>query len=160
MNEVKEFLKALATDPKAKELRKGMKEPASTEEAAEQYITIAEKMGFSVTKESILEFLTVMEKKQQAQAAKAQNEIKAALNEDDLESVAGGVEGKNENNSGCESTTKSAEEEWCWFSDACNYVVNYYETTLPELKFTDWQKCADLGHIWTEVEICDNLTNI
>ena len=85
--------------------------------------------------------MNAREKIQQAQTAKAEGEIKTALNEDDLESVAGGVDGEEggekTNNIGCESTTKSAEEEWCWFSDACNYVVNYYEMNLPALDFPD-----------------------
>ena len=49
MNEVKEFLKAFAMTSKAKELRKGMKEPESTEDAAEQHLIIADKMGFNIT---------------------------------------------------------------------------------------------------------------
>ena len=57
MSEIKDFLETLGKDPKAKELLKGLKEPANTEEAAEQYLVIAEKLGCSVTKESILGFL-------------------------------------------------------------------------------------------------------
>ena len=128
MSEVKDFLKALNENPKAKELIKAAKEPANAEEAAALYADIAEKAGICVSKETIQEFLKNKESRQQEVTAKAEGLVKAALGEDDLESVAGG--GQDER---CSSTFDKGE--WCWFSDSCSYVISYYDdipdSTLP-----------------------------
>jgi len=157
MNEIKEFLKAIVTDPRAKELLKGMKEPATTEEAVEQYVMIAKKLGLSISREAILEYVSIREKVQQKQTAKAESEVKTALDEDALDSVAGGGDG---DNSGCDSTTKDADEEWCWFSDACNHVVTFYETVPnePNYQYSTWDMCDDnAGDFWVEVIKCSSL---
>ena len=91
MNEADVFLKALRTDPKAKELLKESGEPANAEEAAEQYAAIAEKLGFDVKKENILRFLNAKEKLHQAQTMNAESAVKEALDEEALDSVAGGA---------------------------------------------------------------------
>ena len=54
--------------------------------------------------------------------------LKEALDEAALDNVAGG-----EKLDGCESTADSGE--WCWFSDSCSLVINYYDkkaTNIPE----------------------------
>ena len=128
MNEIKEFLKALTSDPRAKELLQGMKEPASMEETAEQYGIIAEKLGFSISRENILEYLNIREKMQKEQTANAEGAVKTALSEEDLQSVAGGIY------TNCSSTSQPADKEWCWFSDACHYVINFYEDDHPPVQ--------------------------
>lgn len=120
MSEVKDFLKALNENPKAKELIKAAKEPANADEAAALYADIAEKAGICVSKETIQEFLKNKESRQQEVTAKAEGLVKAALGEDDLESVAGGVQDER-----CSSTFDRGE--WCWFSDSCSYVISYYD---------------------------------
>ena len=159
MNEGKEFLKAIATDPKAKELLKGLKEPATAEEAAEQYGIIAEKLGLNVSRETILEYVNIREKMQQKQTAKAESEVKTALDENELDSVAGGGDGAD---NGCDSTTKDADEEWCWFSDACNYVISFYEKIPAEQNYgyTTWDMCKNKeGDYWLEVDKCPEQYN-
>ena len=122
MNELKEFLNALAANPKARDLLKEMKEPASMEEAAAMYADIAEKAGISVSKDTIREFLASKEKAQQEATARAAEAVKESLTDADLDTVAGG-EGPN---SGCASTF--VPHEWCWFSDSCAYIINDYSS--------------------------------
>ena len=121
MNEADVFLKALHTDPKAKELLKESGEPANAEEAAEKYAAIAEKLGFDVTKEHLMRFLDAKEKVYQAQAAKAATAVKEALDEDALDSVAGGAG----DNPECSSTFSP--HEWCWVSDSCSWAISTYD---------------------------------
>ena len=119
MNEAKDFLKTLSQNPKAVEMLKAAGEPASIEEAAALYADVAAQTGISVNKESIQSILDAKEKIQKEKTAKAENAVKEALNESDLESVAGGVVYTN-----CEAEASS--EEWCWFSDACDFAWNFY----------------------------------
>ena len=72
-------------------------------------------------KEYFTSFLQVKEKIQQEKAAKAEESMKTALDENDLEHVAGGT-GKN---AGCDSTY--TEDEWCWFSDSCSLLISDYD---------------------------------
>ena len=97
---------------------KAAKEPANAEEAAALYADIAEKAGICVSTETIQEFLKNKESRQQEVTAKAEGLVKAALGEDDLESVAGGA------NEGCDDT--HTDGEWCWFTDSCSYIITYY----------------------------------
>ena len=137
MSEVKDFLKALNENPKAKELIKAAKEPANAEEAAALYADIAEKAGIAVSKETIAAFLKGKEENQQQATAKAEGAVKAALNEDDLENVAGG--GKDER---CDSTFDRGE--WCWFSDSCSYVISYYDDKqTKKITFEDSEDGTD-----------------
>ena len=120
MNEVREFLTALGKDPRAKELLKGKKEPANTEEAAEQYLSIAEKLGYKVTKEDILVFLNKQEQFLREKAEKAESAVKTALDEEALDLVAGGTG----DNPGCAETFSPGE--WCWITDSCSTIINGY----------------------------------
>ncbi len=138
-----------------KALLKGLKEPKSTEEAAEQYAEVAKKAGYDLKKEAILNVLKAKEKVQKAITEKAENTVKVAINEKELETVAGGgeIEGGT-----CESTFDYGE--WCWVSDSCAVVINSYtgekgvdpmicvnNTTnlhLPELEGPgDWESWRD-----------------
>ena len=114
MGDIKKFLKTLATDPKARELLKGSS--ASTiEEIAKVYAGAAKELGFQVEKAELVKFLEAEEKYSKEKAAKAEQTVKEALNEDELETVAGG---------GCADTF--APGEWCFFTDSCSVVINYY----------------------------------
>ena len=115
MADIRGFFK----DPRVKEKLKGMREPGTVEEAAEQYSAIAQETGISVSREDLLSFLKAKEKTQMEKAAKAEESVKEALDEDALDAVAGG-----QKISGCESTADIGE--WCWFSDSCAVLINDY----------------------------------
>ena len=115
---MKDFLKEFSQNPKAQELIRGVKEPATPEEAAVMYADIAEKAGVSVSKDTLQKLLTAKENAQQEATAKAEGAVKQALGENDLEAVAGGA------NPGCDDTHDPGE--WCWFTDSCEYVIIYY----------------------------------
>ncbi len=119
MADIREFFKALEADPKAKAKLKGMQEPGTAEEAAEQYLAIAQDMGIAVSREDMTAFLKAKEQAQREKAAKAEEKVKEALDEDALENVAGG-----QKIGGCESTADIGE--WCWFSDSCAVLINDY----------------------------------
>ena len=61
MEEIRKFIKTLRSNPAALEMIQSAEEPANTEEAAEQYGAIAEKLGISVSKENILKYLNAKE---------------------------------------------------------------------------------------------------
>ena len=134
MEETKKFLQAISTDPKAKELMKGMKEPENVREAAALYKEVAKKLGYSLTKNDIIAMLTFMEKNQQEQTAKTEGSVKEALDESTLDVVAGGQKIE-----GCESTADIGE--WCWFSDSCSVVINYYDNSDKEVNvdYSSWE---------------------
>ena len=125
MSEMKDFLTALVKNPEAKELLKGLKEPSGAEEAAELYADIAAKTGTSISKDAILAILKEKEAIQQARSAKAEGAVRQALEENDLESVAGGA------NPGCDDTHSPGE--WCWFTDSCEFVISYYDNPACKL---------------------------
>ena len=125
MDEMKDFLKKLCENPKAQELISQAKEPAGMEEAAAMYADIAEKAGISVSKDTLQQFLTTKEKAQQEATGKAEGAVKQALGENDLESVAGGSRDPR-----CQDTFET-EGEWCWFTDACDFVISYYDENSP-----------------------------
>ena len=121
MSQAKEFLKALVTDAKAKELLKNMKEPSTVEEAADEYIGLAKELGFAdVTKENILAFLKAEEKNLKEKAEKNAELVREPLDDKDLEAVSGGTDG-------CQDTFRPGE--WCTITDSCSYVIRYYDGT-------------------------------
>ena len=121
MSNIKDFLKTLHENPEAKKLIQEAKEPGSIAEAAGLYADIAEKTGISVSRETIQALLEEKEKLQQAITAEAENVVKEALDENDLETVAGGA------NPGCDDT--HTDGEWCWFTDSCSYLITFYDGT-------------------------------
>ena len=154
MANITEFFKALETDPKAKEKLKGMKEPDSAEEAAEQYFAIAQDLGISVSREDVTALLKANEKAHREKAAKAEEKVKEALDESALDAVAGG-----QKIDGCESTADLGE--WCWFSDSCDFLINGYDSssggagsnTFPDstqMAGPDYMDPATGDTIWTE----------
>ena len=135
MTPVKDFLDRLTTDPQVKELMKGMKEPANTEEAADQYVAVAAKIGMTLSREQILGFLKAKEGFQQSLTAKAEEQVeKAALSEESLDAVAGGMQ-----HAECGSTF--LDDEWCWFSDHCSVVITSYND-VSGLSYEDTH-CAE-----------------
>ena len=121
MEEIKKFFETLKTNPKGKELLTAAKEPATLEEAADLYVGIAEKLGVSLSKENMIKFLQAREKYQQAISEKAEGAVKEALEEKDLDTVAGGAGGATQ----CADTF--APGEWCFITDSCAFVINYYD---------------------------------
>ena len=115
MNPIDEFLKALGS-PKAKELMQGIKEPSNVEEAADKYLALAEKLGFSLRKEDILSFLKNREQAAQALAGKAEQAVNKALDEADLDGVAGG---------NILEPFKTSKD--CRFSNACERTINCFD---------------------------------
>ena len=60
--EIKEFLKTLTADPKARELLKSRKEPKDGRKAVRQYAEIAKELGLSVPQKGLEAFLALKEK--------------------------------------------------------------------------------------------------
>ena len=133
------FMKTLVSDPKAKELLKGLKEPANVEEAAERYASIAHQIGMDVKKEDIASCLKKAEEAKQSVAAKAEEAVKKALGDSDLDAVAGGAA------TNCADTF--APGEWCFFTDSCSVVINYYDD--PMIAPHDEQCAKDAYYIDT-----------
>ena len=129
MNEVKEFLKILNTDPKTRELLRQTKEATSAEEAADQYVIIAKKLGMNLPKDQILTFLKNEEKFQKQRTSSAD---KVVLSENEMNVVAGGTgpeifddQYEADTVGFCASSFKRGE--WCWFSDSCSTLINFYD---------------------------------
>ena len=140
MGGINEFLLALKQDDRAKELLKNHPKPESDEEAAGVYASIAEKMGFQVTKEDIVEGLKGLEK---IQRTKTDADVKQALDEDALEQVAGGGADPR-----CSDTFSRGE--WCWFTDSCSYVINSYS----DQSYAKVTEEIIGGEEWTVIDDC------
>ena len=133
MNELKELLAKLKKDPKAIELLKAAKEPATIDEAADLYVSIGNQLGIKVSREAVLAYMKSRQALQQKVTENAEKNVKKALDEEDLDAVAGGGE------LACASTYDHSGE-WCWVSDSCSMVINYYDTptgTTPYTSMTD-----------------------
>ena len=85
-----ELLKKLKEDPKAKELLDGLKNTASADDVISCYAQIAAKLGYDITAEEIREVVNQEEARRKSETEKATSDIQA-LNDDDVENVAGGV---------------------------------------------------------------------
>ena len=120
-----ELLKKLKEDPKAKELLDGLKNTASADDVITCYAQIAAKLGYDITAEEIREVVNQEEARRKSETEKATSDIQA-LNDDDVENVAGGVYWLK---------TRYAREEGCrydftdddctWF-DACEKAFTIY----------------------------------
>ena len=156
MNEVKELIRKLATDPKGKELLGAAKEPKTMEEAADMYLGFAKELGVEVSREEILAFLQLKEKNQQEAAAKAEESVKMTLDDAALDKVAGGS-----TYTLCDETFNAGE--WCWASDSCSLVITCY-TPEPVKEGADdnmWPKFSfnDSDDDFTEVIFNPNAGN-
>ena len=143
MNDINNFVKAFSENPEARKMMSEAKEPANAAEAAELYAEIAEKAGISVTRETVQKLLEEKEKNQKAATAKAESAVKEALTLKDLDAVAGGVQDPT-----CGSSYSPGE--WCWFSDSCSVVINYYndhDITQTQIVHID-------DYEWTLVDDC------
>lgn len=124
MEQAREFLRALRTDPKAKELLSDRLVPESDAEASEVYAEIAGKLGYALTAEQIAAEAESMAQELLAASAEAEDDAKE-LDPQALELVAGGDDDcKNHQHYSCSSTFEDGE--WCWFSDACEAIINKY----------------------------------
>ena len=124
-----QFLETLRNDPKAKEIMKGMKKPENDGEIIENYLAIAEKTGFDLTREDIQEGVSSLMKEQQARTANTAEQVqKTAISDEALDNVAGGWDPN------CDQTYSPGE--WCWFTDSCEYLITFYNDT-KKISFED-----------------------
>ena len=151
MNKVKEFLEAMQKDPKAREMAKSIDTPQNVEDIAAGYVQVAEAMGYSFTKDELVTGLVSLVKEQQEKTAKAEENVKQALDDSALEMVAGGTPGDGTGD-GCDETYVPGE--WCWFNDSCDIIINGYDPPLKNYQmYTDtlneavdyetYQRCGD-----------------
>ena len=108
-----EFLDKIKNDPTVMEMIKKLPVPNSEEEALAGYQSVAKQLGFDLPKEDMIAALKAFAEEQRAKTDKI------ALNEENLENVAGG--GVYET---CASTYTP--DEWCWFSDSCDVLISSY----------------------------------
>ena len=85
-----ELLKKLKEDPKAKELLDGLKNTAPADDVITCYAQIAAKLGYAITAEEIREVVNQEEARRKSETEKIASDMKA-LNDDDVEDVAGGA---------------------------------------------------------------------
>ena len=118
METMKKYLEALKTDPKAAELLKGAGELKNASEFCAFHAKIAEVLGFILTKEDLLNYLSEMEKKVAGESDKAAEAFEE-LSTEELEKIAGGKDCDE-----CQDTFKQREN--CWHNDGCDVVYNDY----------------------------------
>jgi len=138
MSQERDFLKAIMTDLRAKDLIKKIKR-STDEEMAEEYVRVADKLGFSISKEKFLQLFKLKAKHQQNEAQKAEEEVKTALDKEDLDVVAGG-------DSVCYDTYVAGEN--CYFTDQCNIILLSYsdQPAVPVDYMENGDDCMS-GHI-------------
>ncbi len=120
MDEVKKFLDVLENDPRAKELSENLSIPYDEEKAIDVYIDMAKKLGFTITREDLLNWKQEEEEAYKAKAEKAEAGMMESLDMDQMDKVAGG----NGHEKRCRFTYKSGE--WCWFQDSCGWIICRY----------------------------------
>ena len=116
MEQLKEFFKALQTDPRAKELI-GEGDPETKEEALQLYTKAAGILGFSLTAEQIEEGINKLTEEMKAKTASVENSAKE-LDLDTLAEVAGGIGDK------CVFTYDPNQN--CDIEDRCDYAFRSY----------------------------------
>ncbi len=119
MDEVRKFIEALQNDPKAKELMDSIEVPVDDEKGIDVYLDLAKKLGFSFSREDILNWIQEKEKVCKARFEKAQASMKEELDLEKMSMVAGG-----KGDDSCEDTFNKGE--WCWFNDSCDHAFNVY----------------------------------
>jgi len=114
MEKVKEFLETVKSHPRGKELVEELGRPKSDTEMINGYLSIAKELNFSITEEELVEGLKSLMREQKAKSEEASTRV--GLSDEELEGVAGGAM--------CEDTY--SEGEWCWATDSCSFIINYY----------------------------------
>ena len=153
-----ELLKKMKADPKAKELFEGMGKPTSPDEAISAYAQVAEKLGYGITVEDIREAIKQEETIRKAKTDKVVADMDA-LEDDDLEGVAGGFYSY-ELGSSKDCTAAMLQKVYdkcadnftdanCYISDACeNYVNFYYDCSGEYFEAGADQNCI-LNQFWS-----------
>ena len=67
----------------------------------------------------------------------AADTVREALDDEALDAVAGGTEYEKQN-AACDTTYDKGE--WCWFSDSCSVVINYYDDSSTKKKYYTWDE--------------------
>ena len=120
-----ELLKKLKEDPKAKELLDGLKNTAPADDVITCYAQIAAKLGYAITAEEIREVVNQEEARRKSETEKIASDMKA-LNDDDVENVAGGGGG------------------WCWSDYWC--VVFWESPCIGSSEAEDCFKYLNNSH--------------
>ncbi len=68
MNEVGKFMEALQNDPRAKELMESISVPVDEENAIDVYVDLANKLGFTISREDLLSWKQEKEKEYKAKS--------------------------------------------------------------------------------------------
>ena len=127
MEQIRKFLEALRTSPKAKELL-GTNEPETKEEALSRYVSAAEALGFSLTAEEIDAGLNKLAEEQKAKTAAAEQIIKG-LSMEELAMASGGTDdiapAVEKGNEKCKATYNANEN--CGKTDRCNAIFLSYD---------------------------------
>ena len=112
------LLNRMKKDPRAKELVRGLPQPAGEEEAVAVYADLAVKLGCELSREEIWEGLRALSRAQRTRTAAARREMeKNAIGEDALDWVVGGA--------GTECV-ETYNDDFCWWEDACDRFLNFY----------------------------------
>ncbi len=119
MNEVGKFMEALEKDPKAKEMSENLSVPYDEEKAIDAYIDMAKKLGFTISREDILNWEQEQEKEYKAKSEKAEAGMMESLDLDQMNMVAGGRRDT------CMDTYRRGE--WCWLTDSCKMIIRRYD---------------------------------
>ena len=125
-----EILKEMKKDSKAKELFEGMGKISSLDEMAAALAQIAGKLGYGITAEDIREAVEQEEAKRKANTDEVVADMEA-LNDDDLENVAGGFyyiggDGQGSVFPVYNKCVNDYQDTSCLNSDACSALVHFY----------------------------------
>ena len=159
-----EILKEMKADPKARELVEGMETPTSLDEMVAAYAQVAEKLGYNITADDIREVVKMEEARRRAKTEKVVSDMEA-LDDDDLEGVAGGfycIVYKGKDRDYTSGTLKPQKEKVynkcrdnyvdteCWNSDACSAVVHFYYDCSGEYFENGAEYDCILSQFWCE----------
>ena len=113
MENAKKFFEETVKTEEAKALFDSVKKPENDEERIAAYLDIAAKLGTELSKDEIVAYFD-----EKLKSSTTSGEI----DDEEMAQVSGGR--------GCYCSNNFKNHENCWWNDACDYVVNDYESYL------------------------------
>ena len=116
--QVKQFLQAVATDPRAGRILESMAAPENEAAEFRAYLDLAEKLGYAVGEEDLRRAIGELNEETAARTEETAGRIRE-LSADELSEAAGGGDHGN-----CSDTFR--DEENCWYNDGCDVIFRWY----------------------------------
>jgi len=120
MEKIKDLLKKVKKDPEAQAKLADLTKPEDENGIIRYYAEAAKRLGFDITEADLREMIAAHTKERLEKSENAAEQINA-VQDNELEMVAGGSAGKHEE---CMDTFQDGEN--CWSLDGCDVTISLY----------------------------------